>query len=213
MPAYAIIAALSVQLAKGGMCTRSSRSAPSARARRRSSPFAATPPPRTTSRTRSRTAASTTFRASTSVTAAWNAAQVSHTSASDLVPPARSTRCATCVLIPEKLISAEAVDATGGPAGVGEAQKLCDLVEGFPRCVVPRRSKFDDRVSSQSIDSVDRCVPSRCQKAYEGELWHRANDSRSPQEDGEDVPHQMVDPHEGLAASPCDPLGRLDAYE
>src|SRR6185436_5468115 len=76
-PAAAIIAALSVHIARLGTKTRIESSSPTSANRRRSSELAATPPPSTRPRAPTSAAARRALATSTSTTAAWNEAATS----------------------------------------------------------------------------------------------------------------------------------------
>jgi hypothetical protein len=56
-------------------------------------------------------------------------------------------------------------------------------------------------------------MPARCHEANERKSGRARVGSGPPQEDGEQMPHQVVDPDEGFACGPSQPFGHLNSDE
>ena len=98
-------------------------------------------------------------------------------------------------------------------ARIPEPEQLPHLVERLPRGVVARRADLVDVRELGPVHAVNRRVPARHEQRDERVLRHGRLAPAPLQEDGEQVPHQMIDPDDRLLGRPSEPLRHLQPHE
>ena len=100
-----------------------------------------------------------------------------------------------------------------GPAGIPEAEHLGDLVERFAGRVIACPAELADARRRRPVDPVNRRVTARREERYEREFGTDLGVARAPQEDREEMTHEVIDPHERKSTRPRKALCHLHADE